>query len=647
MKIKSLKLKNVKSFADEISIEFNNNINIFIGPNAGGKSNLLDIINIIIGNYFINPWSISVNNVNGQERIKIQNDRINIFGSDNKLLLDKNISLLNEAQIVTIVIENDQSDIDTYNKLKALKDKLLTFHKNNHLDPNETIFKRLDFNFSLSQIASLEYVIKNHNFDAETEIQAQYRHYLESYEFFLVLIDEYNDKTTNDSEKIEPLKPLKSYFTPYRVPNIQNLIVSLAGVNKFDLLKEHKGSNSKKINTIFQYASYYFGLKLRKANNDFNRFKKDDEVQSIDAAVKELGYDGFNLREIDPAKNTYEIILNKSNKELEISKASSGEKEILNFILGIFALNVKNGVVIIDEPELHLHTKWQRFLIRLFYNLSIKMNRNVQFFIVTHSPQFITPETIKNTFRVYSKDGASLISKPAQSQASDKSKVLRIVNSLNNEKIFFADKVVLVEGPVDLIYNQRFLELIQKDKKNNSIIEIVDIKGKYDVDIFRSFLNEFKIKNYFIADFDYLHQIGTSEIKSLFTRDNKKIKEALSGSKDADKLLDICRNICNKGHKNIQEEDLAEFKSLADHIIARTSRLSFDDLKQEEQNLVIDFINNQYANKTYILKKGSLDKYINKSGPDIKFASEDVENYKSINNIDPEFIEINNKILSD
>jgi len=44
MKLKSVTIENVKSFRDKTTIELDKSFNILIGPNAGDKSNLLDII---------------------------------------------------------------------------------------------------------------------------------------------------------------------------------------------------------------------------------------------------------------------------------------------------------------------------------------------------------------------------------------------------------------------------------------------------------------------------------------------------------------------------------------------------------------------------------------------------------------------------
>jgi len=46
MKIQKLILQNIKSFRDEVSIEFKGGVNIFIGLVAEGKSNLMGILNI-------------------------------------------------------------------------------------------------------------------------------------------------------------------------------------------------------------------------------------------------------------------------------------------------------------------------------------------------------------------------------------------------------------------------------------------------------------------------------------------------------------------------------------------------------------------------------------------------------------------------
>lgn len=73
----------------------------------------------------------------------------------------------------------------------------------------------------------------------------------------------------------------------------------------------------------------------------------------------------------------------KKDKQYQINQLSSGETELLNFLLGILSTGIRNGMIIIDEPELHLHPRWQTVLIELFSGLSESTGN--QFIFTTHS----------------------------------------------------------------------------------------------------------------------------------------------------------------------------------------------------------------------------------------------------------------------
>ena len=61
-------------------------------------------------------------------------------------------------------------------------------------------------------------------------------------------------------------------------------------------------------------------------------------------------------------------------------KLSAGEKQMLSFLCYNFFFD--NSVIFIDEPELSLHTDWQRLL----FPTLLKQQKNNQFIIATHSP---------------------------------------------------------------------------------------------------------------------------------------------------------------------------------------------------------------------------------------------------------------------
>src|SRR5437868_5641721 len=58
MKLSKLTVENTRSFGRRESVDFNDDFTMLIGPNAGGKSNLLDIITICVRQFFLKPWGV-------------------------------------------------------------------------------------------------------------------------------------------------------------------------------------------------------------------------------------------------------------------------------------------------------------------------------------------------------------------------------------------------------------------------------------------------------------------------------------------------------------------------------------------------------------------------------------------------------------
>lgn len=67
---------------------------------------------------------------------------------------------------------------------------------------------------------------------------------------------------------------------------------------------------------------------------------------------------------------------------MELSNLSSGEKQIVSIFSLLYLTNEKNYMVLIDEPELSLSVKWQRFFLEDIKN-SISCKGLIA---VTHSP---------------------------------------------------------------------------------------------------------------------------------------------------------------------------------------------------------------------------------------------------------------------
>lgn len=125
------------------------------------------------------------------------------------------------------------------------------------------------------------------------------------------------------------------------------------------------------------------------------------------------------------------MTINKNGSELIINQLSDGEKCLLAMVgdiarrLAIANPGLENplageGVVMIDEIELHLHPDWQRKIIpsltRTFPNL--------QFIVTTHSPQIISHVQPDSIYLLESTPEGIVAKRPESSFGRDINRIL-------------------------------------------------------------------------------------------------------------------------------------------------------------------------------------------------------------------------------
>jgi predicted ATPase len=74
-----------------------------------------------------------------------------------------------------------------------------------------------------------------------------------------------------------------------------------------------------------------------------------------------------------------------NGQQFTVDALSSGEKQILLMLGEIQRRLRRGGILLIDEPEIHLHPRWQRLLIRALTDLCAE--QNAQLIITTHSEE--------------------------------------------------------------------------------------------------------------------------------------------------------------------------------------------------------------------------------------------------------------------
>ncbi len=156
------------------------------------------------------------------------------------------------------------------------------------------------------------------------------------------------------------------------------------------------------------FVEYFYSLEDMK-------FRKQEEMQSFDVPTPELDAirqavsimlpEFSNPRGADPAGISIDWSQDGETKTLRIEQLSDGYRTTLAMVMDIASRMAEanpdmsnplltEGIVIIDEVDLHLHPGWQQTILLDL----MRTFPNIQFIVSTHSPQVISsvkPECLK------------------------------------------------------------------------------------------------------------------------------------------------------------------------------------------------------------------------------------------------------------
>ncbi|MCY4361620.1 MAG: AAA family ATPase [Gammaproteobacteria bacterium] len=185
----------------------------------------------------------------------------------------------------------------------------------------------------------------------------------------------------------------------------------LKGKQGLDLLSAYAGalSGGADFRTFFQWFREREDLENEVRRDAQSRVADtsgacfpDVQLQAVRNALSSFMPEFNNLT---VRRNPLRMEVEKEGKRLMINQLSDGEK-CLMALIGDMARRMAilnplranplegEGIILIDEIDLHLHPKWQRMVI---LNL-VRVFPNCQFLITTHSPHIITHVKPENLF---------------------------------------------------------------------------------------------------------------------------------------------------------------------------------------------------------------------------------------------------------
>lgn len=516
-----------------------NNFNIIIWPNGSGKSNFLHIISQTFRFWLVNHYfydkSILENNEKNKFKQVIQVKKKKIKNMPKHYLSGDKPSKIG---ITLKLNQNDFENIAFMSKHTILLNNILK--KYSKLDISFSDYHSYDLIFEHE--IYLEFLVNSKNWSFKI---ANYKFlsnkmrfilfYIQNIELIQICINIFNDfEKLPEQKKLYSLKNTFALLESERNILYDNtweyqpfLVDSVAARSEdIELHKEHKFASV----TVWYDL---FIIKLIKLAKEKLLFEwKNYTLESPKVQLKALT-SSYYFREtayfikkilkldldIKISDKWLEIVfVNKYGNLIYFDQLSSWEKSILMILIALFGYDLSSGLFIIDEIELHLHPYLLKKMVDLLKEIWAKLN--IQFICSTHSPILIDEQSINNVYKFSFVDWQTNIHYPMNSIRDKEATLIHILKFEHIAKIFFMNKILMVEWETDEYFWRFFLSYLSKKpefKWKLDNFEILNINWKWSYSRWSNFLKKFGIESYFIWDWDNVVWNGIVDYQEMDT----------------------------------------------------------------------------------------------------------------------------------
>lgn len=475
MYLSKIRIQNFKVFED-VTIMFNSDLNVLTGANNSGKSSVLEAISLWNSCFY---------------RLIHRVDRVITKESAYSYRLQNSDKSYIERKDIVAVRSASHEDIHYWGNTENPITITATFRSQRENVPD------LDIPF-------------------EIELQTN-----GGYAISFAVAKDYDYRVFNSFFEQLP-KPFNVIYAspiallrvqePYRtVPQIKERVASQASFlvlrNRLWRLFSHSQANIKE--------DFLRDMALILNDNTFEidiKFQSDVSVDSLVSCKINTNRDGYLT---------------------EISLVGSGTLQIIEILLAIYEDNHELNLVLLDEPDSHIHRDIQKRLISYLMTRS----RDNQLIVTTHNESLIRSTRPEHLFHLAGNEQSSY--QAIVSQATDSKKVglqpsprIKILESLGNESAYDllnaveADAVVLVEGKNDALYIQKIIDLKYRNFKFSNLmywafdgVDSIFKELAHYKKLFQSLKNKSSVweKSVLIFDRDYLIDAERNNLQTAMT----------------------------------------------------------------------------------------------------------------------------------
>lgn len=391
---------------EDLDINLNGKSTVIFGINGTGKSTVLSIVNYIFWN-----WINRLNPAQGTSFRTFTSDMVR-FGTSKmnistELELDSEIFCLSRSYT-----KSKMGKAAVSNGSKKEYDKIVAYYQEHYLDEESDMPVFVNYSTNRSVIDIPLRIRNKHAFSKITALERA------------------------DEKELD----FRTFFEWYR--------------NQEDIENE---------------------LKIEKNDTSY----EDKFLKSVRTAVEAML--GNQYSDLKVKRSPLSLKVKKGNKDISVDQLSDGEKCTIAMFgdlarrIALANPNKENplegeGIVLIDEIELHLHPSWQRRVL----NVLKSTFPNIQFIITTHSPQILgEADDTYNVLRIYTDSNDRLIVSENSVYGKDSNGILKQMDTLERPEV--------VKMMFDKFYE--YIDSKQFDMAQNLLEDIEEKIGENDPEL--------------------------------------------------------------------------------------------------------------------------------------------------------------------
>ncbi len=482
MRVVELSITNFRSFNGTTKIPFATACTAIVGPNNSGKSSILTALDWTIGSRY--PYQIRTDATDYFETSK-PIEIIATLGEINSDDKSKLMSLCQTQKQRGALLKNDNPEI-------TIK---LTIPVNAEYTDSEDIDEE-----NLRGKPDLEIKLWNFSvFKKQADLRAKLLSYL------LVSPQRRIDDELSASQWTQYGQLMKSVLT--QSSQFNNLKKLLSDVNAG--IQEAFAEQKEQLLDGARVVSYVEDINFR--------LTKDNNPVEL-------------LRNL-------EIFIQENGNSINLEKLGTGTQSAVIIGMMELVLNNKNGnsrLFAIEEPDVFIHPHGIRHLGMLLGKVS--SNSNTQVIFSTHSPSLVATLEPASIIRVEKTEKESKIY--CSKGSLDNKEYRRFLNQ-DNAEMFFARRVVLVEGATERFLLPPVSSILESNSEsldlNKRHISIINIDGKTSLIKYIKLVKDFDIEVVAILDNDFLGDSTCKKLveylilngKQIDDSDNEKLRSSL------------------------------------------------------------------------------------------------------------------------